>query len=142
VDGFREREGRELSRFERAAIEREATADTRGNKTGNDPAVLRDQWRGLAAELSRSPASVIDAVRAAEVASRAPMKTTVEAIVTALSERRSVRHDLDVRREITDRFEPRHGIPVARWAGPAAGRTNTPARTGRSPTGNFHVTPR
>ena len=42
VDEFRQREGRDPSRFERAALEREAAADTRLRKTGHGVPDLRD----------------------------------------------------------------------------------------------------
>jgi conjugative relaxase-like TrwC/TraI family protein len=117
VEEFEAREGRAPSRFERAAIEREAAADTRVKKTGTAAAELRSVWRQEAADLGCTPRSVIDAVNAAGRAQREPAKTTVVEIVTALSERKSVWHDLDVLREITDRFQPRKGISGERWAG-------------------------
>ena len=117
VEEFEAREGRQPSRFERAAIEREAAADTRVKKTGTAAAELRTAWRNEAADLGHTPRSAIDAVNTAGRAPSEPAKTTVAEIVTALSERKSVWHDLDVLREITDRFQPRGGIAGDRWAG-------------------------
>jgi conjugative relaxase-like TrwC/TraI family protein len=117
IEEFEAREGRHPSRFERAAIEREAAADTRVKKTGNAATELRSAWRQEAADLGHTPRSVIDAVNAAGRARREPAKTMVVEIVTALSERKSVWHDLDVLREITDRFQTRKGIDGQRWAG-------------------------
>ncbi len=117
IGEFEAREGRQPSRFERAAIEREAAADTRVKKTGTAAADLRTDWRKEAADLGHTPRSVIDAVRLAGERQPAPAKTTVAEIVSALSERKSVWHDLDVLREITDRFQPRGGIAGDRWAG-------------------------
>ena len=45
VDEFRVREGRDPSRWERAAMEREAAADTRSRKTGRLVADLQTRWR-------------------------------------------------------------------------------------------------
>ncbi len=117
IEEFEAREGRAPSRFERAAIEREAAADTRVKKTGTAAAELRTAWRKEAVDLGHTPRSVIDAVRLAGERQPAPAKTTVAEIVSALSERKSVWHDLDVLRDITDRFQPRRGISGERWAG-------------------------
>ncbi|MCX6522418.1 MAG: relaxase domain-containing protein [Actinobacteria bacterium] len=117
IEEFEAREGRAPSRFERAAIEREASADTRVKKTGTAAAELRSVWRKEAADLGHSPRSVIDVVNSAGRAQAEPAKTTVAEIVTALSDRKSVWHDLDVLREITDRFQPRRGIDGERWSG-------------------------
>ena len=117
VEEFEAREGRQPSRFERAAIEREAAADTRVKKTGTAAAELRNVWRQEAKDLGYTPRSVIDAVNTAGRAQPEPAKSTVAEIVSALSERKSVWHDLDVLREITDRFQPRRGIDGERWAG-------------------------
>jgi conjugative relaxase-like TrwC/TraI family protein len=117
IEEFEAREGRAPSRFERAAIEREAAADTRVKKTGTAAAELRSVWRKEAADLGHTPRSVIDVVNSAGRAQAEPAKTTVAEIVTALSDRKSVWHDLDVLREITDRFQPRRGIPGERWSG-------------------------
>ena len=62
IEEFEAREGRAPSRFERAAIEREAAADTRVKKTGTAAAELRTAWRKEAADLGHTPSSVIDAV--------------------------------------------------------------------------------
>ncbi len=117
VEGFEAREGRAPSRFERAAIEREAAADTRVKKTGAAASELRTVWRKEATDLGHTPRSVIDVVNTAGRTQPDPAKTTVAEIVTALSDRKSVWHDLDVLREITDRFQPRGGIDGDRWAG-------------------------
>ena len=51
LDDFRQREGREPSRFERAALEREASADTRSRKSGHGAADLATRWRAEASEV-------------------------------------------------------------------------------------------
>ena len=50
LDEFRRREGREPSRWERAALTREASADTRSRKSGNGAADLTTRWRTEAAD--------------------------------------------------------------------------------------------
>ena len=51
VDEFRHREGREPSRWERAALTREAAADTRSRKSGHGAADLATRWQTEAAEV-------------------------------------------------------------------------------------------
>ncbi len=51
IDEFREREGRDPTRWERAALTREAATDTRAHKTGNGVTDLRTRWTGEAAAL-------------------------------------------------------------------------------------------
>ena len=50
LDDFRHREGREPSRWERAALTREASADTRSRKSGNGAADLTTRWQTEAAD--------------------------------------------------------------------------------------------
>ena len=58
VDEFRHRQGRDLSRWERAAMTREAAADTRSRKSGHGAADLATRWQTEAADagLDRRPA--------------------------------------------------------------------------------------
>ncbi len=51
VDEFRHREGREPSRWERAAMTREASADTRSRKSGHGAADLATRWQTEAADV-------------------------------------------------------------------------------------------
>ena len=51
VDEFRHREGRDPSRWERAALTREAAADTRSRKSGHGAADLATRWQTEAAEV-------------------------------------------------------------------------------------------
>ena len=51
LDEFRHREGRDPSRWERAAMTREASADTRGRKSGHGAADLATRWRREAADV-------------------------------------------------------------------------------------------
>ena len=55
VDEFRQREGRHPSKFEHAALEREAAADTRHRKTGSGVPDLRARW-----QLARGSTIVVD----------------------------------------------------------------------------------
>ena len=51
LDEFRHREGREPSRWERAAMTREASADTRSRKSGHGAADLATRWQTEAADV-------------------------------------------------------------------------------------------
>src|SRR5215213_7240274 len=51
LDDFRQREGREPSRWERAALTREASADTRSGKSGHGAVDLATRWRTEAADV-------------------------------------------------------------------------------------------
>ena len=55
VGEFRRREGRDPTTWERAALGREASADTRAHKTGHGVADLRTRWAAEAAELDWTP---------------------------------------------------------------------------------------
>ena len=50
LDEFRQREGRDPSPRERAAMTREAAADTRGRKSGHGAADLATRWQREAAD--------------------------------------------------------------------------------------------
>ena len=55
VAEFYAREGRDPSSFERAAMEREVAADTRGRKTGVDHTTLHARWLAEAAAVGITP---------------------------------------------------------------------------------------
>jgi conjugative relaxase-like TrwC/TraI family protein len=116
VDDFRQREGRYPSRFEKAALEREAAADTRNRKTGNGVPDLRTRWRQEAADIGITPEgltrSIIDAARAAVEPPPAP---TVGDVLDELSTNRSAWHRMDVLRVVTDQLRPQPSINGERW---------------------------
>jgi conjugative relaxase-like TrwC/TraI family protein len=60
VGDFRVRQGRDPSRWERAVLEREASADTRVHKTGRPVADLLERWRDEAAELGWTVAGLTE----------------------------------------------------------------------------------
>ena len=117
VDEFRQREGRDPSRFERAALEREAAADTRLRKTGHGVPDLRARWTqeaaGIGVTAETLTESITEAARAAVVS---PGRVTVGEVIEELSARRSAWHRLDVLRVVTDRLRPQPGMSGDRWA--------------------------
>ena len=62
VDEFRHREGRDPSRRERAAMTREAAADTRGRKSGHGAADLVTRWQGEAADAGWTVEQLVDEI--------------------------------------------------------------------------------
>ncbi len=117
VGAFIDEIGREPTRFERAAIEREVSRDTRAPKTGRSPADLRARWIAEAAEVGIDVRSLPASIAAA--ARRAPtlQPVSVDAILTELAEHRSVWHRLDVLRTLCDLTPSQPGHDGATWAG-------------------------
>ncbi len=70
ITEFRQREGRHPSKFEHAALEREAAADTRHRKTGHGVPDLQARWRSEAAGIGVTRDTLTDSIAdAASVAS-------------------------------------------------------------------------
>jgi conjugative relaxase-like TrwC/TraI family protein len=118
VAEFRDREGRDPTTWERAALTREASADTRTHKTGNGVRDLRTRWADEAAELGWTPARFVAAIEAAGVdGNRGRGETiTVEEVVDALSVSGSTWARADVVRAICDLQPPVSSISGQRWA--------------------------
>ena len=115
LDEFRQREGREPSRFERAALEREASADTRGRKSGHGAADLATRWRTEAAEVGWTVDQVDDAIERA-ARERVPADVlTVDDVVQAVSAQRSSWGRPDVIQAICDRQRPVSQMSGRRW---------------------------
>jgi conjugative relaxase-like TrwC/TraI family protein len=116
IGAFIDEIGREPTRFERAAIEREVSRDTRAPKTGRSPAELRSRWiaeaAGLGIDVSSFTASIAAAARNAPT--RHPV--SVESVLAELAEHRSVWHRLDVLRTLSDLTPPQPGHDGASWA--------------------------
>ena len=124
LDDFRQREGREPSRWERAALTREASADTRSRKSGNGAADLTTRWQTEAADAGWT----VDLLDASidEAAAAPPHRSDpliVADVVDAVSQQRSSWTRADVLQAICDRATPRvaaigtrAGRP--RWSGP------------------------
>ena len=85
LDEFRHREGRDPSPKERAALEREASADTRGRKSGLGVADLATRWQGEAAAVGWTVERLVEHVQRA-AADRSPTDSlTVTDVVEAVS---------------------------------------------------------
>ncbi|MBA3605826.1 MAG: relaxase domain-containing protein, partial [Acidimicrobiia bacterium] len=115
VDEFRQREGRDPSRWERAALSREASADTRSRKSGHGAADLMTRWQTEAADAGWSVDMVDDQIeRAARDAGAVP-GLTVSEVVEAVSAQRSSWGRADVVQAICDVQRPVSAMPGHRW---------------------------
>lgn len=116
VGAFIDEIGREPTRFERAAIEREVSRDTRAPKTGRSPAELRSRWIAGAAALGIDVRSLTESIATAARTAPAHEPVRVDAILAELAEHRSVWHRLDVLRTLCDLAPTQPGHDGASWA--------------------------
>jgi conjugative relaxase-like TrwC/TraI family protein len=113
VDEFRHRHGRKPSRWERAALTREASADTRSRKSGHGAADLATRWRAEAAEIGWSD----DLVEASiENAAAAPDVIQVADVIDAVSQQRSSWSRADVLKALCDLQRPVSHLSGHGWA--------------------------
>jgi conjugative relaxase-like TrwC/TraI family protein len=119
VAGFIGREGRTPSRFEHAALEREAAKDTRHKKTGNGVAELGTRWQVEAETIGWTAEQLTATIDAAgrEQTARLDPKVTVAQIVESLSGSASTWCRADVLRAICDVQRPVSLMPARRWLG-------------------------
>jgi conjugative relaxase-like TrwC/TraI family protein len=114
---FWAREGRDPTPKERGALGREAAADTRGNKTGNDVTDLRSRWRTEAAIVGvTAEALTADIDLAARAQPTERQQIAISDVVAELAERRSAWHRLDVTQALCDTVRPIPGVDGAHWA--------------------------
>ena len=109
--------GRHPTRFEHAALEREASADTRLRKAANGVPDLPTRWRTEAAGIGITADSLGQSI--AQAAARSvvpPVKLSVAEVIEDLSADRSAWHRMDVLRAVTDRLRPQPGMSGERWA--------------------------
>lgn len=116
VAEFYQREGRDPTRWERAAMTRHAAADTRVRKTGHGVGDLRARWLAEAANLRITPGDLVASVATAAAAYAPPPPVTVAEVVEALSATGSAWHRVEVLRAICDLQHPIPGIAGMRWA--------------------------
>lgn len=114
---FRGREGREPSRWERAALTREASADSRVRKSGHGPVDLMQQWRAEASDIGWTAARLRDTVGAAgrEHGVAAPGLTVAD-VVGHVSVQHSSWGRPEVLRAVCDAQRPIRGVEGERWA--------------------------
>jgi len=117
VEGFRAREGREPSRWERAALTREASADTRSRKSGHGAADLTARWHTEAAAFGWTAAELaVEIDDAGQAVAGYPTPGLILAdIVERLAADRSVWTRADVVQAICDLQRPFTDMPGRRW---------------------------
>jgi conjugative relaxase-like TrwC/TraI family protein len=102
IAAFRDREGRDPSRWERAALTREAASDTRVAKTGASVGDLAPAWREEAAALDWTADRVVAAMEAAARVMPVRESLTLSEVVEQLSARGSTWTRADVLRAVCD----------------------------------------
>jgi conjugative relaxase-like TrwC/TraI family protein len=85
VEEFRAREGRDPSRWERAAMEREAATDSRSRKSGRAVTDLQHRWRDEARELAWTPERLTAGLTVPAHERAIPASATVEDVLDQLS---------------------------------------------------------
>jgi hypothetical protein len=108
------RQGRDPTRWERAALTREASAETRAHKTGHGVEDLQTRWRTEAAELGWTPDRLVEQLSAPGV--DRPVSVTVEQVVDHMSASASTWTRADVLRAICDLQPPVPSISGPQWA--------------------------
>jgi conjugative relaxase-like TrwC/TraI family protein len=118
LEVFRDREGRDPTRWERAALTREASADTRGHKTGNGVTDLQTRWTSEAAALGWTAVDVTDSITSTgrQLNAEPTPRVTTAQVVEALSVGGSTWNRADVIRVLCDVQRPLPGLPASRWA--------------------------
>jgi conjugative relaxase-like TrwC/TraI family protein len=119
VTAFRERQGRDPTAWERAALTREAAADTRAHKTDLSVAVLQSRWdheAQLVGWTGPDVAAELAAFGRGAAERPAPASVTVSEVLDGLSSRGSTWTRADVIRAICDLQRPLSSIPGHQWA--------------------------
>jgi conjugative relaxase-like TrwC/TraI family protein len=116
VDEFRQREVRNPTRFEQAAIERETSADTRSGKSGLGADDLVDRWQVEAGELGWTAERLLEAVQAAAIERSPAESVTVAEVVDEVSGQRSSWGRPEVMQAICDLQRPQSQRSGRRWA--------------------------
>jgi conjugative relaxase-like TrwC/TraI family protein len=118
ITEFRAREGRDPTRWERAALTREASADTRAHKTAHAVTDLTDRWRQEAAALGFTPSRLVEALdRAArERPDRGDPGLVIDDVVDYLSAGGSTWTRADIMRILCDDEPPPREVSGTEWA--------------------------
>src|SRR4051812_4019730 len=113
---FRQREGRDPSRWERAALTREASADTRAHKSGHGVPDLTTRWQSEAAGVSWTAEQLTETLAEAGRRRTSPRPIMASEVLDELSETRSAWGRADVLRALCDRQRPASTVSGVDWA--------------------------
>ncbi len=116
LGAFRETEGRDPTRRERAAISRQAAADSRRDKSGIPLDQLRPRWRDEADAIGWTGPELVAHARDAAHTAPASEVPTVETIVDALSAKTSAWNRVEVLSAICDLTPVQPGYDGTAWA--------------------------
>ncbi len=116
VEEFRARQGRDPTRWERAALGREASADTRNRKSGAAVPDLRTRWQSEAAAVGWTADRLVAEFTAAGRMHGEVPGPTVEQVVDHLSASGSTWTRADVLRAICDLQPAVSSMPGLHWA--------------------------
>jgi conjugative relaxase-like TrwC/TraI family protein len=116
VADFRFREGRDPTGWERAALCREAAADTRTHKSGHGAGELQASWQAEASAVGWTAERFTAGLSGASRDRVEKPPATVEAVLDGLSTVGSTWTRADVLRAICDRQAPIAGFDGRRWA--------------------------
>jgi conjugative relaxase-like TrwC/TraI family protein len=116
VADFYARNGRDPTLWEKAALTREAAADTRTHKTDRPVSELRPEWIADAAGIGITPEGVVADVREAARLAEPVAGVSVGDVVGVLSASGSVWHREDVIRVFCDLQRPVPGVGGTEWA--------------------------
>jgi conjugative relaxase-like TrwC/TraI family protein len=115
VDVFRHRHGCEPSQSQRAAMTREAAADTRGHKSGHGAAELVTRWRREAAGAGWTIEQLVAGIEVAAHQPTPAVALTVGGVVAAVSAQHSSWGRPDVLQAICDSQRPLSQMSGRRW---------------------------
>jgi conjugative relaxase-like TrwC/TraI family protein len=113
VGEFRQRQGRDPTRWERAALCREASADTRAHKTGNGVGDLRTRWMAEAAEAGWTPDRLVAVLNATR--DEPTPAVTIADVIDVLSVSGSTWTRADVLRALCDVHPHVSSMSGPRW---------------------------
>jgi len=116
ITEFRDREDRDPSRWERAALTREAAADTRVAKSHNPVTGLGERWRREAADLGWTADRMLASVRRAARKRTQDVGVTIADAVEQLSATGSTWTRADVVQAICDLAPPASHLSGRDWA--------------------------
>jgi hypothetical protein len=113
---FRDREGRDPSRRERAAMEREAATDTRSRKSGRSADALQHRWREEAREVGWTAEGLTAGLTVPAHEHRVAREVTVEEVLDQLSTVGSTWTRADVMRAVSDLAPALADVAGWEWA--------------------------
>ena len=116
LGAFRDREGRDPTKREYAAISREAAADSRRDKTGIPLDVLAPRWRADAEEIGWTGPRVLAQVQQAAWGVTPRPGPTLDGILDQLSAKASTWKRIDVLRVLCDQTPVQPGFDGKAWA--------------------------